>query len=72
MATSNNVPKSTNKSLVVAVIGWSLIATAVLFGAGFYAGIQYHSGQEASKKAAVQDALKAVAPAPAVAEASKN
>ena len=73
MSTTNNVPvrrsNQINKSLVAAVIGWSLIAGAVLLSTGFYAGFQYHSNQEASKKAAVQDALKA-AQAPQVAEAS--
>jgi uncharacterized protein HemX len=71
MANTTNVPESNkiNKTLIAAVIGWSIIAGAVLLGAGFYAGVQYHSGQEASKKAAVQDALKAVH-ATQVAEAS--
>jgi uncharacterized protein HemX len=74
MATTNNVPttKKSNKSLIAAVTGWSLIAIAVLLGGGFYLGVQYQVHQEASKKAAVQDALKAVnAPAVAV-EASKR
>ena len=69
--TTYPVPKS-NKTLIAAVIGWSLIAGAVLIGSGFYLGIQYQAGQGASKKATVKDALKAVAPAPVVAEASKK
>jgi hypothetical protein len=38
---------------------------------GFYFGLKYEQNQTTAKKAAVQDALKAAAPAPAVAEASK-
>jgi hypothetical protein len=67
----NSVPKS-NKNLVAAVIGWSIIALAVVGGTGFYFGLKYEQNQTAAKKAAVQDALKAAAPAPGVAaEASK-
>jgi uncharacterized protein HemX len=74
MANTNYVPTSrkSNTSLIAAVSGWSLIAIAVLLGGGFYLGVQYQVRQEASKKAAVQDALKAInAPAVAV-EAPKS
>jgi hypothetical protein len=66
----NSVPKS-NKTLIAAVLGWAIITLAVVGGTGFYFGLKYEQNQNAAKKAAVQDALKAAAPAPAVAEASK-
>jgi hypothetical protein len=58
-----------NKTLVAAVLGWAIITLAVVGGAGFYFGLKYEQNQTAAKKAAVQDALKAVQPAPAVAQA---
>ena len=64
-----------NKStkLILGVAGWMIIGLAVATGAGFYAGYNYKATQDAATKAAVQDALKAVAPAPAVAvEAPKS
>jgi len=66
----NPVPKS-NKTFIAAVLGWAIITLAVVGGTGFYFGLKYEQNQNAAKKAAVQDALKAAAPAPAVAEASK-
>jgi hypothetical protein len=69
--TTNSVAKYNSKTVALAVIGWSIIALAVVGGTGFYFGLKYEQNQTAAKKAAVQDALKAVAPAPAVAEASK-
>jgi hypothetical protein len=66
----NSVPKS-NKTLIAAVLGWAIITLAVVGGTGFYFGVKFEQNQNAGKKAAVQDALKAAAPAPAVAEASK-
>jgi uncharacterized protein HemX len=73
MANTPNVPaRKSNINTILAVSGWGLIAVAVLLGTGFYLGTQYQIRQEASTKAAVQSALKAAAPAPAVAQVSKN
>jgi uncharacterized protein HemX len=58
-----------NKTVIAAVLGWAIITLAVVVGAGFYFGLKYEQNQTAAKKAAVQDALKAAAPAPAVAQA---
>ena len=73
MATTNNVPvrKPTKSVTIAAIAGWSIIFTVVVAGAGFYFGYQYRASEQAKTHAAVQDALKAAAPAPAVAEASK-
>jgi hypothetical protein len=60
-----------NKTLFAAVLGWAIITLAVVGSPGFYFGLKYEQNQATAKKAAVQDALKAAAPAPAVAEASK-
>jgi hypothetical protein len=55
------------------VIAEQVVLGVVIVGAiCFYAGVQFQVSQEASKKAAIQDAIKAVQAAPAVAEASKN
>ena len=74
MANTPDVPKSNQIStkFVLGIAGWVIIATAVIAGAGFYLGMKYEQGQTAAKKAAVQDALKAVnAPAVAI-EVPKN
>jgi hypothetical protein len=74
MANTPNVPKSNQIStkFVLGIAGWVIIATAVIAGAEFYLGMKYEQGQTAAKKAAVQDALKAVnAPAVAI-EVPKN
>jgi hypothetical protein len=71
---NNNVPtsvKSNKSTLTLAIVGWSIIALAVVGGAGFLAGYQYKAAQDTKTKAAVQDALKAVQPPAAIAEASK-
>jgi hypothetical protein len=71
MATNTTTSvKSRNKSFTVAVVETAIIASLVIAGAAFYAGYQFKSYQDAKTKAAVQDALKAVQPAPVVAEAS--
>jgi hypothetical protein len=75
MATTNPSPTSRkfNFKSKVFIIENILIYTAIVGAAGFYFGTQYSAHQQASTKAAVQNALKAVQPAPAaVAEASKN
>jgi hypothetical protein len=67
--------KTTNynsKTVALAVIGWAIIGLAIVGGTGFYFGVKYEQNQTAAKKAAVQDARRAVkAPAVAV-EASKR
>ena len=74
MANTPNVPKSNKIStkFILGIAGWAIIATAIVAGAGFYLGYQYKTSQDAKTSAAVQNALKAVQPAPAVADASKN
>lgn len=69
MANSTPSVKSNKSTLTLAIVGWSIIALAVVGGAGFFAGYQYKATQDAKTKAAVQDALKAIQ-APQVAEAS--
>jgi uncharacterized protein HemX len=71
---NNTVPASrkSNINTILAVSGWAVIFTALVAGAVFYFGYQYRASEQAKTSAAVQDALKAAAPAPAVAEASKN
>jgi hypothetical protein len=61
------VPKSNKSAVIKTVLAIQAIAAGL-----FYAGIHYEQGQTAAKKAAVQDALKAAQPAPAVAEVPKN
>jgi hypothetical protein len=70
MANTTNVPtspKKSNQSTVIKTVLAILAVQAIAAGL-FYAGIRYEQGQTAAKKAAVQDALKAVN-APAVAAA---
>ena len=70
--TSTPVRKS-NIKLIFGIAGWAIIYTALVLGAGFHFGDTYRASQEASKKAAVSDALKAAATPAAVAQApSKN
>ena len=69
MANPNPSVKSNKSTTIAAIVGWAIIFTALTAGTGFYLGVQYQSRQEASKKAAVQDALKAVQTPTAVAEA---
>jgi hypothetical protein len=70
--TANSVPKSakSNNSTVIKTV-LAIVAIQAIAAGLFYAGIRYEQGQNAAKKAAVQDTLKA-ATAPAVAvQASK-
>ena len=52
MANTPNVPKSNKIStnFVPGIIGWAIIATAVIAGAGFYLGVQYQSRQESARR----------------------
>jgi hypothetical protein len=61
------VRKSNNSTVIKTVL--AILAVQAVAAGLFYAGIRYEQGQNAAKKAAVQDALKAVQ-APQVAEAS--
>ena len=70
MAQPTTSVKSNKSTTIAAIVGWSIIFTALTAGAGFHAGYQYRTSERAKTKAAVQDALKAVQPAPVVAEAS--
>ena len=55
------------------VIAEQVVLGILIVGAiGFYLGSQFQSGQEASKKAAIQDALKAAVPAQVAQAAPKN
>jgi hypothetical protein len=71
----NNTPsvkseKSSNSTVIKTVL--VILAVQAVAAGLFLAGYNYKATQDAKTKAAVQDALKAAAPAPAVAEASKN
>ena len=72
MANTNNVPvsKKSNKSTIIKTVVAILAVQAVAAGL-FFAGIRYEQNQTAAKKAAVQDALKAIN-APAVASIPKT
>jgi hypothetical protein len=71
MANTPNVPKSNTKSTVIKT-ALLILAIQALAAGLFYAGYNYKATQDAKTHAAVQDALKAAAPAPAVAEASRG
>jgi uncharacterized protein HemX len=71
MANTTRSVKSTKSTAIAAIVGWSIIFTALTAGTGFYLGYQYRASEQAKTSAAVQDALKAAQPAPVVAEASK-
>jgi hypothetical protein len=72
MSTTNPAPvRQPNKSTVIKTILAILAIQAAAAGL-FYAGYNYKATQDAKTHAAVQDALKAAAPAPAVAEASRG
>jgi len=71
MANTSNPVRKSNINIILAVSGWGLFIGFAIAGAGFYFGYQYRASEQAKTHAAVQDALKAAQPAPAVAEASK-
>ena len=71
MSTTTPAPvRQSNKSTVVKTILAILAIQAVAAGL-FYAGYNYKATQDAKTKAAVHDALKAVATPAPVAQASK-
>jgi hypothetical protein len=72
MASNNNVPTSrkSNKTVIKTIL--AILAIQAVASGLFYAGYNYKATQDAKTKAAVQDALKAVATPAAVATVPKN
>lgn len=63
-------PSNIKRTLVIAE--QVVLGIAIVGAIGFYAGVQFQASQEASKKAAIQDALKAAVPAQVAQAAPKN